>query len=146
MFLAISLLNLVQTDLSQWAHRPGIECDNGDAVHRYAAVNATRVNIRDLPTVFSNVLTKKCAGSGDGGLRIWGLVANRSPRDWVRDLDIARTDYSPSQATTVRPHEACIPRSTGCWSVRSLDSTISTTVDFKSHRFIITDSRIAGTC
>ena len=61
MFLAIALLNLVQTDLSQWAPRPGIECDNGDAVHRYAAVNATRVNIRDLPTVFSNVLTQKNA-------------------------------------------------------------------------------------
>ena len=59
MFLAIALLNLVQTDLSQWEPRPGIECDNGDAVHRYAAVNATRVNIRDLPTVFSNVLTQK---------------------------------------------------------------------------------------
>lgn len=59
MFLAIALLNLVQTDWSQWAPRPGIECDNGDAVHRYAEVNATRVNIRDLPTVFSNVLTQK---------------------------------------------------------------------------------------
>ena len=61
MFLAIALLNLVQTDLSQWEPRPGIECDNGDVVHRYAAVNATRVNIRDLPTVFSNVLTQKNA-------------------------------------------------------------------------------------
>ena len=61
MFLAIALLNLIQTDLSQWAPRPGIECDNGEAVHRYAEVNATRVNIRDLPTVFSNVLTQKTA-------------------------------------------------------------------------------------
>ena len=61
MFLAIAVLNLVQTDLSQWAPRPGINCDNGEAVHRYAEVNATRVNIRDLPTVFSNVLTQKNA-------------------------------------------------------------------------------------
>ena len=59
MFLAIALLNLIQTDLSQWASRPGIACDNGEAVHRYAEVNAARVNIRDLPTVFSNVLTQK---------------------------------------------------------------------------------------
>jgi hypothetical protein len=59
MFLAIAVLNLIQTDLLQWAPRPGIECDNGEAVHRYAEVNATRVNIRDLPTVFSNVLTQK---------------------------------------------------------------------------------------
>jgi hypothetical protein len=61
MFMAIALLNLVQTDLSQWTPRPAIECDNGEAVHRYAEVNATRVNIRDLPTVFSNVLTQKTA-------------------------------------------------------------------------------------
>lgn len=61
MFLAVALLNLFQTNLEQWAPRPGIECDNGDAVHRYAEVNATRVNIRDLPTVFSNVLTQKTA-------------------------------------------------------------------------------------
>ncbi len=61
MFFAIALLNLAQTSLSQWAARPGMECDNGEAVHRYAEVNATRVNIRDLPTVFSNVLTQKNA-------------------------------------------------------------------------------------
>ena len=61
MFLAIALLNLGQTDLSQWVPRPAIDCDNGEVVHRYAEVNATRVNIRDLPTVFSNVLTQKTA-------------------------------------------------------------------------------------
>ena len=61
MFLAIALLNLSQTSLRQWAPRPNIECDNGETVHRYAEVNATRVNIRDLPTVFSNVLTQKSA-------------------------------------------------------------------------------------
>jgi hypothetical protein len=61
MFLAIALLNLSQTSIMQWAPRPDIECDNGEAVHRYAEVNATRVNIRDLPTVFSNVLTQKSA-------------------------------------------------------------------------------------
>jgi hypothetical protein len=48
MFLTIAVLNLIQTDVSQWAPRPEIACDNGEAVHRYAEVNATRVNIRDL--------------------------------------------------------------------------------------------------
>ena len=61
MFLAIALLNLGQTSVTQWAPRPDIACDNGEPVHRYAEVNATRVNIRDLPTVFSNVLTQKSA-------------------------------------------------------------------------------------
>ena len=61
MFLAIALLNLGQTSVTQWAPRPDIECDNGEPVHRFAEVNATRVNIRDLPTVFSNVLTQKSA-------------------------------------------------------------------------------------
>ena len=59
MFLAIALLNLSQTSVTQWAPRPDIACENGEEVHRYAQVNATRVNIRDQPTVFSNVLTQK---------------------------------------------------------------------------------------
>jgi hypothetical protein len=61
MFLVIAILNLIQVSISQWAPRPGIECDDGETVHRYAEVNAARVNIRDLPTVFSNVLTQKTA-------------------------------------------------------------------------------------
>ena len=61
MFLVIALLNLSQTNFKQWAPRPNIECDNGEPVHRYTEVNATRVNIRDLPTVFSNVLMQKSA-------------------------------------------------------------------------------------
>ena len=56
---AVALLNVSMTQWDQWAPRPGVECDHGEAVHRYAEVNATRVNIRDLPTVFSKVLTQK---------------------------------------------------------------------------------------
>ena len=59
MLLVVAIANLTQTSLSQWNTRPGIPCDHGDSVHRYAEVNADRVNIRDLPTVFSNVLTQK---------------------------------------------------------------------------------------
>ena len=59
MLLGIALLNLLQTVPSQWSARPEITCDNGQTVHRHAEVNADRVNIRDLPTVFSNVLTQK---------------------------------------------------------------------------------------
>ena len=59
MVLLIALLNLTQTSPSQWTARPDIACDNGQTVHRHAGVNADRVNIRDLPTVFSNVLTQK---------------------------------------------------------------------------------------
>jgi hypothetical protein len=55
----VAIVNIFQTSLSQWRSRPSIECDNGDAVHRYVEVNATRVNIRDLPSVFSNVLAQK---------------------------------------------------------------------------------------
>lgn len=57
--LMVGLLNIAQTTSAQWSMRPGIACDNGNTVHRFAEVNATRVNIRDLPTVFSNVLTQK---------------------------------------------------------------------------------------
>ena len=59
LILAIALINLTQTTQSQWSARPDITCDNGQQVHRHAEVNADRVNIRDLPTVFSNVLTQK---------------------------------------------------------------------------------------
>ena len=59
MLLLVALLNLGQTSFDQWDPRPGITCDNGEVVHRTAEVNADRVNIRDLPTVFSNVLGQK---------------------------------------------------------------------------------------
>jgi len=58
-FLSVAILNLTKTSLAQWQPRPAVTCDNGDPVHRYARVNANRVNIRDLPTVFSNVLDQK---------------------------------------------------------------------------------------
>ena len=57
--LLVACANIIQTDQQQWAPRPKIECENGSAVHRYGTVNANRVNIRDLPTVFSNVLNQK---------------------------------------------------------------------------------------
>lgn len=60
-FFLVACTNIIQTDQQQWVPRPEIECEDGDAVHRYATVNATRVNIRDLPTVFSRVLTQKTA-------------------------------------------------------------------------------------
>jgi hypothetical protein len=58
-FLSVAILNLGKTSLSQWQPRPPVICDNGEPVHRFAQVNANRVNIRDLPTVFSNVLEQK---------------------------------------------------------------------------------------
>ncbi len=59
LFLLIALINISQTSMNQWQARPNINCDNGETVHRFAFVNANRVNIRDLPTVFSNVLSQK---------------------------------------------------------------------------------------
>ena len=59
LFLCVASLNILKSDWSQWKTRPSIECDKGDEVHQFTYVNANRVNIRDLPTVFSNVLTQK---------------------------------------------------------------------------------------
>ena len=59
LFLLIAFVNISQTSMNQWQPRPNISCDNGEPVHRFAFVNANRVNIRDLPTVFSNVLSQK---------------------------------------------------------------------------------------
>lgn len=61
MFITIGIGKVFSTQSNQWAHRPPLECDNGRVVHQYVEVNASRVNIRDLPTVFSNVLTQKNA-------------------------------------------------------------------------------------
>ena len=58
LLVLVALLNLVQTEAAQWQARPNIECDNGQSTHRFAEVNADRVNIRDLPTVFSTVLAQ----------------------------------------------------------------------------------------
>lgn len=55
-FLSVTVLNLSKTSLSQWQPRPAVPCNNGEPVHRFVRVNANRVNIRDLPSVFSNVL------------------------------------------------------------------------------------------
>ena len=59
LFLFIALLNISKTSITQSQPRPNVACDNGESVHRFAFVNANRVNIRDLPTVFSNVLSQK---------------------------------------------------------------------------------------
>lgn len=57
--LTIATLHISQTESEQWSKRPSVICENGIAVHHFATINAERVNIRDLPTVFSNVLTQK---------------------------------------------------------------------------------------
>lgn len=59
LFLSVAILNLSKASLSQWQPRPDVACENGDSVHRFARVNANRVNIRDLPSVFSNVLDQR---------------------------------------------------------------------------------------
>lgn len=59
LFLCVSTLNIFKTDWVEWKPRPSVECDNGDSVHRFVYINANRVNIRDLPTVFSTVLSQK---------------------------------------------------------------------------------------
>lgn len=58
-FLSVAILNLGKTSLSQWQPRPAVTCNNGEPVHRFVRVNANRVNIRDLPSVFSNVVDQK---------------------------------------------------------------------------------------
>lgn len=57
--LTIATLHIGQTESEQWSKRPSVICENGGTVHHFATINAERVNIRDLPTVFSNVLTQK---------------------------------------------------------------------------------------
>ena len=59
LFLCVGSLNIFKSDWSEWKTRPSVECDKGDEAHQFAYVTANRVNIRDLPTVFSNVLTQK---------------------------------------------------------------------------------------
>ena len=57
--LLVAVAQISRTTLDQWQPRPAVFCDNGSTVHRFARVNADRVNIRDLPTVFSTVLSQK---------------------------------------------------------------------------------------
>ena len=104
MFFAIAILNLIQMSISQWAPRPGIECDHGKTVHRYAEVNAVRVNIRDLPTVFSNVLTQKTAPDQVAVVCEFGVwsridLLDIAPETWISSGLIT---LLPEQPLTVR--------------------------------------------
>ncbi len=47
-----------QTPLSAWQLRPAVSCEQGDEVHRTGSISTDRVNVRSLPTVFSNVLSQ----------------------------------------------------------------------------------------
>lgn len=52
----VTLVQLIQTPLSAWQIRPAITCEQGTTVHQTGVISANRVNIRALPTVFSDVI------------------------------------------------------------------------------------------
>jgi hypothetical protein len=103
MLLVIGVLNLAQTSPNQWNARPEVICENGQTVHRYAEVNATRVNIRDLPTVFSNVLTQKNqpdAVTVVCEFGVWSRIAllDVAPETWISTGLITLTPTQPLTA------------------------------------------------
>ena len=78
----IALTQIIQTSSSQWHSRPDIPCEQGVEVHQLARINADRVNLRDLPTVFSTVLTQ--ANAGDPAMVVcvfgaWSQLAGDPP-------------------------------------------------------------------
>jgi len=91
LFAAIAMIGIGKigsTHSDQWVNRPSLECDNGRHVHQYVEVNASRVNIRDLPTVFSNVLTQKNTPDKLTVLcefGVWSRVdlPNIAPETWI---------------------------------------------------------------
>lgn len=100
MLLVIGILNLAQTTPGQWTARPDIVCDNGQTVHRHAEVNADRVNIRDLPTVFSNILTQKNRPDPVTVVcefGVWSRVALNEigPETWISTGLITLNDNQP---------------------------------------------------
>lgn len=79
--LLIALSQILQTTTAQWQSRPEIACDQGMAVHQHAKINANRVNIRDLPTVFSSVLRQVNSGEDVTVVCVfgaWSQVAGES--------------------------------------------------------------------
>ncbi len=84
----IALTQIIKTSSSQWYSRPDIPCEQGVEVHQLARINADRVNLRDLPTVFSTVLTQ--ANAGDPAMVVcvfgaWSQLAGDPPGQiqWV---------------------------------------------------------------
>lgn len=96
----IALIQIVQTSSSQWQSRPDVPCEQGMEVHQTAQINANRVNIRDLPTVFSTVL--KQANTGDPVTVVcvfgaWSQIANSAtdPIQWVSSGLITPEEAQP---------------------------------------------------
>lgn len=121
--LTVGVLNLAQTSPSQWNARPDVLCDNGQTVHRHAEVNADRVNIRDLPTVFSNVLTQKNrpdAVTVVCEFGVWSRIAliDVAPETWISTGLIT---LNPNQPLTVRERSVLI----GLFSIGILGLLIS---------------------
>lgn len=52
----ITLSQWSQNPWSAWKIRPSVTCEQGEAVHRTGHISTDRVNVRSLPTVFSDVL------------------------------------------------------------------------------------------
>lgn len=57
-FLLISTIQFTHHPLSAWNVRPSVVCEQGKPVHQTGTISAERVNIRALPTVFSDVVTQ----------------------------------------------------------------------------------------
>lgn len=98
--IIVATLNVSMTQWDQWAPRPGVECDHGEVVHRYAEVNATRVNIRDLPTVFSKVLTQKSSPERVTVVCEFGVwsrinLLEIGPETWISTGLITLVPYQP---------------------------------------------------
>ena len=101
----IALIQILQTSSRQWQPRPDIACEQGLAVHQTAQINANRVNIRDLPTVFSTVLTQ--ANTGDPVTVVcvfgaWSQIATTAtdPVQWVSSGLITPEEAQPLPVQT----------------------------------------------
>lgn len=105
--LLIGVLNLAQTSPNQWTARPEINCDNGQTVHRQATVNADRVNIRDLPTVFSNVLTQRNREDGVTVVCEFGVWSR------IALTEVGSETWISSGLITLKPNQPLTARERG---------------------------------
>ncbi len=104
LLVLVALLNVVQTEPAQWHARPTIDCDNGQSTHRFAEVNADRVNIRDLPTVFSTVLAQ--ANRPDPVI----VVCEFGVWSRIAQLDIAEETWISTGLITLTPAQPLPPQ------------------------------------
>lgn len=98
--LVITVIDLYQTPQASWSSRPEVTCEQGLPVHQFAVVNGETVNVRELPTVFSEVKTQVTEGTALVVVCQFGawsqiITGDEAGERWISSGLITPDDHQP---------------------------------------------------